>query len=105
MTETKFYARSIEGVRYVTLGQVCAKVKRDRRVVVFWYDWWEEWLSEEERAAYPYPLPPYRRDLDARHDRYWRESDIPALIKFRDAIRHNQFHAYRVQLRAAKGGS
>lgn len=66
---------------YISIGRVADKVGRGATTIKTWY----EWAEKNDRLE---ALPEMKRDLDNRGTRYFKESDIPKLIKFRDNIKY-----------------
>lgn len=66
---------------YITIGDVAKKIGRGVVTIKNWYEW-------AEKNDCLDMLPEMRRDLDARGTRFFLESDIDKLIKFRDSIKY-----------------
>lgn len=73
--------KKIDGEIYLTIGQVAKEVGRGVTTIKNWY----EWAEENDRLD---DLPEVKTDFDKRGTRYFKESDIPTLIEFRDSIKY-----------------
>lgn len=82
--------RIVDGETWLPIGQVAQRVNRLPIQVKRWCEFWDR-TTGDVRERVPHPLPEFRRDLDDRDTRYFRESDLPALRKFRDQIGYGFF--------------
>ena len=69
--------KMFNGDKYLKIGVVAKLLERSPLTIKIWYEY-----AENEGIE----LPKYLSNLDARKSRFWKESDIPELIKFRDSI-------------------
>jgi len=67
------------GIKYLKMGEVSKLLKRGPQMIKIWY----LYKKEHDNNIL---LPPYFTNLDARGSRFWKETDIPKLIKFRNSI-------------------
>jgi DNA-binding transcriptional MerR regulator len=75
-------SRKLDGKVYLTIGEVAKLIGRGAQTIKSWLDWYSE-QDDETKQKNPLPEP---KLLDERGTRYFDESDIPMLEKFRDSI-------------------
>lgn len=89
----------VNGVNYLTIGEVSKLVDRSPQTIKNWYRW-----SDKEGKDYKeVGLPEYRRDLDAKRTFYFQESAVASLIKFRDNIQYGQMAEFNVNRWGQRG--
>ena len=54
----------------------------------------QEQYYKNNGKSLPLPLPPYINNIDSKHTRYWKESDIPKLIYFSENIPRGELADY-----------
>lgn len=86
----------VDGVTYLTIGEVSKMIDRSAQTIKNWYKWAK--LNNEENS-----LPPYRRDLDAKGTYYFAEQDVQKLIEFRDSISYGQMSDFNVSRWGQRG--
>jgi hypothetical protein len=69
----------VNGVNYLSIGEVSEIVERGAQTIKNWYE-----FAEENSAD----LPKVFTDLDKRGTRYFKETDVPMLLDFRDHIKY-----------------
>lgn len=72
--------KRIDDVVYLTIGEVAKMIERGPQTIKNWYAW-----QDKEQTDI---LPSMHTDLDAKGTRYFKETDIPLLIHFRDNIKY-----------------
>ena len=76
--------REYNGEILLTISEVCARVKKSQSTIGNWYR--AEQYYKNNGKSLPLPLPPYINNIDSKHTRYWKETDIPKLIYFGENI-------------------
>jgi len=77
--------KEVDGVTYITVGEMGRRIERTASVIKTWYQWAQ--LFPEKAEERP-PLPQTYSALDAKGTLFFREEDIPLLFAFRDAIQY-----------------
>lgn len=75
--------KQIDGVVYLTIGELAKQIERTVVTIKYWMDWYAE---QEEEIQQEFPLPEFRRDLDSRGTRFVEKSEVPKFIKFRNSM-------------------
>jgi hypothetical protein len=88
--------KTVDGVKYLTIGEVSKLIDRSAQTIKNWYKWAK--LNNEEGS-----LPPFRRDLDLKGTYYFAEDDVPKLIQFRDSISYGQMSDFNVSRWGQRG--
>jgi LPS sulfotransferase NodH len=78
--------KTIEGINFLTIGEVSKIVDRSAQTIKNWYKWCESKGVDFAEAG----LPAFRRDIDAKGTYYYEESDVQKLVEFRDSISYGQ---------------
>lgn len=73
--------------KYLTIGEVARIIGRSPSTIKNWYEWYNEQSDEVKQVN---PLPEYRTDRNEKGTRFFRESDIEILEKFRDSISYGK---------------
>ncbi|SHL09153.1 hypothetical protein [Alicyclobacillus tolerans] len=81
---------TVDGVRYLSLGQIETELNVSRAAMDRWVVFWEK-TTDEVRQKIPVPFPPYRRDLRKGARIFIAEQDVPALKKFASQISYGFF--------------
>ncbi|MFX4303016.1 hypothetical protein ACOJUR_12290 [Alicyclobacillus tolerans] len=81
---------TVDGVRYLSLGQIETELNVSRAAMERWVAFWEK-TTDEVRRKIPIPFPPYRRDLRKGSRIFIAEQDVPALKKFASQISYGFF--------------
>lgn len=77
----------MEKVNYVSLNKVCLQLDISPITVKRWYIWWENDKFEKPDGL---KLPKYYY-RDRRRTKFFKETDIPLLEKFRDDL-HGEYN-------------
>ncbi|WP_134685061.1 hypothetical protein [Brevibacillus migulae] len=77
--------KEVDGVTYITVGEIGRRIERTASVIKTWYQWAH--LFPEKAAERP-ALPQTFSALDAKGTLFFREEDTPLLLAFRDAIQY-----------------
>ena len=72
--------RHIDGQIYYTIGEVATMIDRGAQTIKNWYAW-----EEREQTDF---LPQVFMNIDEKKTRYFKEQDVPNLIKFRDKMKY-----------------
>lgn len=75
----------IDGIKYLTIGEVAKILERRTLTIKNWYEW-----AETQTDALEHPLPEVYQDLDQRKTRYFKEEDVSLLIEFKKNIQYGQ---------------
>lgn len=84
--------KNINGVNYLTIGEVSKLVDRSAQTIKNWY----KWVSTENIELEKSGLPGFRRDLDAKGTYHFKEEDVPKLVEFRQSISYGQMAEFNV---------
>lgn len=84
--------KEIDGKRWYKIGEVTKMVERSASTIIVWYDAAE--YAAETGHPFPFVLPKFRQDIDSRKTRYWSESGVEMLIKFRDSVMKGDLSFY-----------
>jgi len=83
--------KNIDGINYLTIGEVAKQIDRSAQTIKNWYKWKEAALNPRSKE-----LPDFRRDIDKKQTYYFAESVIPELVAFRDDISYGQMSEFSV---------
>lgn len=73
--------KTINGERFLTIGEVSEIVLRGVQTIKAWYKWAEDNNCTEQ-------LPEVHRDIDQKGTRYFRETDLHLMKVFRDSVKY-----------------
>ena len=92
--------KKIDGVTYLTIGELAKKIHRSTITIKSWLDWYNQ---QPEEIKKEFPLPEFHRDLDKRHTRFIEENQVRKFMNFRDSVVYGKLSLMEKQREILEG--
>ena len=92
--------KKVDGVTYITIGELAKRIGRTVITIKAWLDWYEEQSDEIKRE---FPLPEMRRDLDKRGTRFVDERQLMKFYRFKNNMVYGKMAYTEKQKKLARG--
>lgn len=85
--------KTVDGQKYLTIGEVAREIGRIPQTLKNWLSWYE---AQEEEVQTKCPLPKAITDLDTKGTRFFRAEDLPIFHAFKDSLQYGKMAEFSI---------